>query len=326
MGERFEYVGTYRVQSRRTAVPSSLAGMWLTDRPGLLTESKVNAELVRDSRWQGRAQVALQPAIVTQRAGQFASERDILYKKSFFSPAAASSPMQADIVDVQKSEGLWSSRLPHLQALFGHATVGAIEGRLAPLDVVIANEYFMHEAGHFLGIDVLGKYVKGYFTVGGKTAWPLVYLEELRADLEGFGLARRLLTPEQAICSFLYTVALRFGVHRAGVREEGIAPYGTIPYLLFHFLSTVGFLRVAPINGCPAFVIKSLDTDFVLSVMEQSAAHAQEQITGPESAAESLLDAAIAGANYVRSRVSDGASAAAFDAVMRSGNAVRGGA
>lgn len=317
MSGTFEYVGTYRVQSRRTGIPSALTGSWLADRPGLLEDSAVNAELARDPRWRGNALVTLRPAIISRRSGQFATERDILYKRDFFCPESGTDSMATDIVDVRKSEQLWSRRLPYLQTLFGQATAATISARLASLDVVISNEYYMHEAGHFLGHDVLSKYDAGYFLVGGSAAWPLIYLEELRADLEGFGIARRLLGPEQAVRSFLYTVSLRFGVHLAGVREEGVAPYGTIPYLLFHFLRAIGFLRLASSGERKFFAIESLDTDRLLSVMEQCAAHAGTSITDPESAAGTLIDAAIGGASYVRSRVADCGAAAEFDAVMR---------
>jgi hypothetical protein len=317
MSERFEYKGTYRVQSRRTAVSSALAGLWLTARPGLLEESAVNTALARDPRWQGNARVTLRPALVSRRSGQFASERDILYKRAFFCPDAGAPPMHTDIVDVRKSERLWAERIPYLKVLFGQATAAAIAARLAPLDVVIANEYYLHEAGHFLGRDVLNKYDVGYFAVDGKAAWPLIYLEETRADLEGFGLALQLLGPEQAASSFLYTISLRFGVHLAGVREEAVAPYGTIPYLLFHILRAIGFFRLTASEGTKSFEIDSLDTDYLTSVMEQCAGHAGAAITGPETSAETLLDSAIAGASYVRSRIADAEAAAEFDAVMR---------
>ncbi len=318
MAEMFEYRGLYRVQSRRTSVPSALAGEWFEDRPGLLDPVQANTALAAHPYWQGVARVNLRPALVHRRSGQFLSQRDILYKRAFFVPDPGTPGMPVDVVDVRKSEELWVRRRSHLQALFGQETAAAIEGLLPDLDCVIANEYVLHEAGHFLGYDVLRKYDDGYFVVAGLTAWPLIYLEELRADLQAFGFALTLLPAGQAAQVFLYNLSLRLGVHLAGVQEDEVAPYGTIPYLLFHLLRALGFLRVAGTSGSRHLAVESLHAASLGSVMEQCAAHALTFLTLPEVSAESRLDAAIAGAQYVRKRMDDAACAADFQAVMES--------
>jgi hypothetical protein len=316
--DQFWFTGQYRVQSRRTSVDSSLLGNWFCSEPTLLDNERVNSALVANPTWLGKAFVTLRPAIIAHRSGQFLSEQDILYKKANFTPTPGTEPMPVDIVDVLKSISLWKRREPFVISLFDRETYVAVHQKLSELAAVVANEYYLHEAGHFLGYDVLRKYNEGYFTVGGKTAWPLIYLEELRADLHAFGFALELFSPELAQRVFLYNLFLRLGVHVAGVREKGIAPYGVIPYLLYHLLRSLGYLQVVRFGNQVRITLASLHTPTICEVMKQCAAHALEQITLPETGAPSQIDAAICGGRYVRQRVEDTLLADEFARVMHS--------
>lgn len=313
MTARFSFTGRYRVQSRRETAPSALAGAWYAS-PGLLDDYVVNDALRAHPQWQGTATVQLRPALVTARSGKLASEPDILYKRELFTPDPSTPSMTTDIVDVPKAQAQWAARMHHVQALFPSDTFAA----LAPGDLerVIANEYYVHEAGHLLGYDVRAKVADGYFASTGRTAWPLVYLEELRADLQGFGFAAALLHPDRAAQILLYNLALRFGVHREGITTTGVAPYGMVPFLTFSVLRELGALVVTEVAGRAVFRLASLDTLDLVRVMLACAAHARTRLTAPELATADPLERALGAGRYVRERLSDGAAIEAYARVM----------
>lgn len=293
----FSLAGYYRVQSRRTARYSELRGEWLANGT-LLDSVAVNAALAQHPAWRGRAYVNLRAAKVNHRVGAFALEPDILYKREFFS----GEEMDCDIVDVEKSKREWITRRSALAAIFAPSDLATINARLGNLDWVIVNEYYVHEAGHFLGLDVLEKYASGFFTAQGHTLWPLIYAEELRADLGSFDFALRLLPAADADRIFLYNIALRFGAHRQGVEQHGTDVYGLVPYLLFCVLHELGFVAVE--QGRLRFA--SLEPSYLRMVMATAAAHAYEQLTAPEMTGMSATDLAIHVATYVRQRLDDG--------------------
>jgi hypothetical protein len=291
----FSLSGHYRVQSRRVALHSELRGTWITG-PNLLDSGIVNVALAQHPSWRGRARTNLKAARVTHRAGTFALEPDILYKRQFFQGAG----MDCDIVDVDKSKHEWASRRAALTAIFTPTDLAAIVVRLGDLDAVIANEYYVHEAGHFVGLDVHDKYGRGYFTVQGRTLWPLIYAEELRADLGSFDFALRILPRAEAERIFLYNLALRFGAHRKAV-ADGTHVYGLVPYLLFCVLNDLGFLTVE--HG--RLRLASLMPTDLCTAMAAAAAHAEQHFTAPELTGMSLTDLAIHVATYVRRRLDD---------------------
>lgn len=292
----------YRVQSRRRPEPSLLAGRWIEPAAGMLDSEAVNAALSRHHAWRGLAAVRLRIASIKRREGTFHDEPDILYKREFFTPCEGGAAMPSDIVDVAKSAGLWRTRRNALSRVMSADTVEAIEERFGSIDEVIGNEYFCHEAGHMLGHDVLTKYERGYFHVQRSTLWPLVFVEELRADLHAFGFALELLPPERATAIFLYNVALRFGVHAAA--GTGGKAYGTVPYLLFHLLISCGFLDV---DSRGILRLRALRMTETMAAMRACAEHAEQHLTAVELASDDLGDVAIHAALYHRARVEDGA-------------------
>jgi hypothetical protein len=315
----FSFTGTYRVQSRHETAPSTLTGVWHGyGRPELLDGDVVNDALRAHPQWQGTATVTLRPAVVTERSGKFASESDILYKRELFTPDPRSPSMPADIVDVSKARAQWAARARHVRAIFSDRTFAVLAHRLRDVDVVIANEYYVHDAGHLLGYDVRAKHADGYFQADGRTAWPLVYLEELRADLQGFGFAAALLPPARAVQILLYNLALRFGVHREGLVTTGVAPYGIVPFLTFSVLRELGALATTEAGGRAVFRLAPLDTTHLVRVMLACADHAQTWLTAPELATTNPLERALCAARYVRDRLSDGVAVEAYARVMDS--------
>lgn len=312
----FYYSGTYRVQSRTATAPSELGGGWMPASPDLLDSGRVNEALARHPSWCGKAAVTLRPVLVTHRVGLFATEPDILYKKVFFRANPDTVEMADDIIDVRKSADFWALRRPHLVALFGEVGYEAVTTLLGDIETVIGNEYYLHEAGHFLGYDVLSKYDQGYFSVAGRTAWPLIYLEEFRADMQSFSFALELLPRAKAVAVFLYNLFLRFGVHREGLCEAGVARYGAIPYLLFHFLRSLGFLSVDRSRARAPIVLASLDDSVLADVMRLCSTHAERELTGCEVSRPDPTEIALHGARYVRRRMDDLAALREFQAAV----------
>ncbi len=312
---RFSLQGQYRVQSRRDYAPSALEGEWFTSG-ALLGCAQVNQALHAHPHWNGRVRVALRPALVARRCGKFASEPDILYKQDLFIPAPGSPAMTDNIVDVMKSWWNWNQRRCFIQTLLSAEDYRRALALLSGLKIIIANEYMVHEAGHFIGYDVCAKQADGYFVPGGRTAWPLVYLEEFRADLNAFGFAARLLPPEQAAKIFLYNLLLRFGVHRQGILSRQCAPYGLIPYFLFCLLGELGFIGVEAVAGQHRLRLGSLDTKVLVGLMRDCAAHADEHLNAPEMEGLGPVERAFGAAEYIQHRLRQADMASQFASVM----------
>lgn len=132
---------------------------------------------------------------------------------------------------------------------------------------------------------------------GGLPARPLIYLEELRADLHAFSAALELLDQDAAISIFAYNILLRFSVHVERIAATGVAPYGMIPFLLFGVLIELGIAKVEDGYLVPAI---TLDQEELCAAMRACGAHASAHITAIELAAASPLDAAMDDAIYVR--------------------------
>ena len=310
---KFCFRGLYRVQGSISPTSSRLEGIWMQGREGMLTDIMVNDALVNHPAWGGVSFSSLRAAEVSARIGEFASRADILYKKSNFTADADTSAMPVNIIDVIKSRGLWCRRRPFLVALFGKDCYEHAEELVRDLTVTIANEYFLHEGGHYLGYDVDCKTADGYFKPAGSPAWMLIYLEELRADLHAFGLAASLLNVDAAAAIFVYNVLLRLGVHVEGVQSRREAPYGAIPYLLFCVLRDVGVCEL--VDGATAFHWPR--TEVIQDWMGGCAEHATRHITVPEASAQSPLDAALISASYARARMQHDQRLSEFDAFIR---------
>jgi hypothetical protein len=298
----FCFEGEYRVQSRRSYCPSRLEGRWRGSGQGDLDEDVVNAALRRDRRWRGERSVSLRPALVTKRSGAFL-EPDILYKKSQFREAPGTPPMNRNIVDVRKAVANWKGRAPLLVSAIGEDQYRWASDILHPLDRTIANEYFAHEAGHCLGYATETKYSDGYFLAAGRTLWPLVYLEELRADLLAFGFAAELLPPNEAAALFVYNLLLRLGAHLEG-RGQMTHPYGSIPMMLWTELARRGAATLGAASS-PAFMFSTCDTRSLCSLMAELAADATRWFVEPEMAAGDPLDAALEASNVYRRLASE---------------------
>jgi hypothetical protein len=274
-------------------------GCCTSARIGGVDAEVVNNRLRSDAAWRGEAMVNIRPALVEHREGAFADEHDILYKRSHFERALESDDMTSDLVDVRKAAVRWIGRRPQVAALFGKEVANALEARMGDIEQVVALEYYVHESGHCLGYDTTKKHRDGYFQIDGRTVWPLVYVEELRADLLSFGIVAELAPADLAASVFLYNILLRLGSHREGFLLDGRRPYGTIPLMLFTLLLRTGFIHVKESSGGNGRIeIAAMDDDRIVQVMHQLSDYARAALVEPRD--KSGTDAALQAAEFYR--------------------------
>jgi hypothetical protein len=211
--------------------------------------------------------------------------------------------MPTNIVDVRKAAANWRRRLPLMRRLVGEGAFSTVNEIIGSIERTAADEYMFHEAGHCLGYSTDRKYHDGYFRLGGATHWPLIYVEELRADLLAFGLAADALAPEQAAAMMLYNLLLRVTADvEAG--PESPRPYGSIPSILLGMLKDSGWLTIAPAN--PRIRIASLDPRDIIMVMSWCGREIISNLVIPEQGMDDPVDVAIHTAKWLKSRLRKG--------------------
>lgn len=305
--------GSYRVQSRRAARPSSLRGT-LDPRDHALAGA-VNAALAAHPlRSPGRS-IALRTAQLTEREGMFASCSDVLYKHDLFTADQGSEPLMTNLVDLDKALDRWASIGPSIDAVWVPRTAEQIVG-INP-EEALRHEYFAHEAGHLIGVDIDTKSTSGHFRPGGELAWPLVFIEEVRADLHALALAAEALPSARAVDVFHYHVATRFGMHRLNSEDAG-APFGLIPYLLYVVLAEIGMITVESVGGATRFAMRANGAADIIAGMRAGGEWVTERLTLPELDARSVLDRALVGANHVRRSLEAVRLVASFEQVKGS--------
>jgi hypothetical protein len=300
----FHFEGEYRVQSLSTAHTSTLSGRWIAPGSCHLSREEVNSYLTSLSQWKGRAKVTLRPACVEKRTGAFASHADALYYSRLFHPYADSPRMANDVLDVSKLDSHWTRRKTVLRSLFSHELYETFVNTIADVQQTAINEYMCHEAGHLVGLDVQSKWDQGYFRPGKRLIWPLIYVEEFRADLESFAAALKLLPRKEAAAVFVYHVCHRLGLAGESAQTSSESA-GGVPYLLFHLLRALGVLTVTQKVDTKQIVLNNLTEDGLVSAMRDCAEHGSNCLTLAETTAESLLDAALCAATYYRERALD---------------------
>jgi len=238
------FAGAYRFQSYREAKPGSLHGL-LIEQPDPLSLFDINRCLHTHERWHGHSQVNLKAAPVQQRTGVFECHTDALYYARNFDHAI-NSPVNHDLLDLTKLSALFAQRLPLLQSIFSTDAFDWVLDIIGEIHRTIVNEYMCREGGHCLAYPVNEKYDSNFFRFGGRLRWPLIYMEEHRADANSWAIAARLLKTRAAAAVVLSMLTHRLGLAGENLRS-GRPGAGDIP--LFHFFFAAQTVGV-PIDRC----------------------------------------------------------------------------
>jgi hypothetical protein len=273
------FVGAYRFQSYRQAKPGSLHGLVIEDAESL-SLFDINRCLHAHERWHGHSQVNLKAAVVQQRTGVFECHADALYYARNFDHAV-DSPVDHDLLDLTKLSALFAERLPLLQSIFSSEAFHWVLDIIGEIYRTIVNEYMCHEGGHCLGYPVDEKYESNFFRFGGRLRWPLIYMEEYRADANSWSIAARLLKPRAAAGVVLYTLTHRLGLAAENLRS-GRPGAGYIPF--FHFLSFLerGALFVTQTEFGPRLTFPALDSNRILECAQMVAKSIDHEINSRE--------------------------------------------
>lgn len=247
----FSLHGFYRVQSQTDQTASTLAGRWInTAALGCLDAIQATRLALAHPAFVERdMEVTLEPALVSVCTGAFAANDDALYYADHFLAADGASHLQKDILDVRKLQRLWTQRRKVLEPWVHPCSRGMslFDADIVPIAI---DEYMCHEAGHLLGIAVRSKQHQGYFRLGGKFRWPLVYLEEFRADINAWDLAIANLDAARARNVVEYTLLHRLGL-AAGNLCHALPGAGFVPFLDFTVAWRAGVLQVMKDTASP---------------------------------------------------------------------------
>jgi hypothetical protein len=182
---------SYRFQSSRHSAPGSLLGR-IVERAATLLADDINSCLRAHPRWLGDEKINLKPALIDRRTGIFEHNDDALYYLSNFIFQEVST-INYDLLDVTKLEALFSDRYLILRSIFSADDFEWAMSIIGDVSFAAVNEYMCHEGGHSIGFPVSKKHASGFFRLGGRLRWPLIYTEEYRADANSWSLASRTL-------------------------------------------------------------------------------------------------------------------------------------
>lgn len=312
---KFYFTGNYRVQSRNDYIFSKLEGFWFKSSINLLNNNTINNNLINNHLWNGRHKVNIIPAIVEKRMGKFETEPDILYKKEFFIADIDSQVMKSNIIDIIKSKEKWIQRISFIKKILHDPEVINIVPE-KKLELIIANELISHEAGHFVGYDINSKLENNHFKINNKKIWQLIYLEDFRADLNALQFCLDLLPSDLCIKIFIYNILLRFGVHREGIVNSYIAPYGLVPFFLFCILQEYNFISIIKYHENYLLRFNNLSNQFVLSTIKECITHVNTQINLVEIENDNPIDRAIKLALYINKNLNKSSFVNSFSNLM----------
>jgi hypothetical protein len=204
----------------------------------------------------------LKPAVITHRSGVFDRHADALYYLSNFR-FLGNTPIHYDVLDVTKLEILFRERWPYIEQIFVSEAAEWIRSMIGKVAFTAVNEYMCHEGGHAVGFAVSEKLTSGFFRLGGRLRWPLIYMEEFRADTNSWFIASRILKVNEAVAVIIYTLIHRFGLAGQNL-IEGSPGAGYVPYLHFYSLLKAGALLVKEDNSGLRLAFAKLDPSALL--------------------------------------------------------------
>lgn len=303
----FAFSGKYRFQSEQQAEFGTLNGETV-ERAETLTLVELNSYLRTHERWHGNSLVLLKAAIFSERRGVFSRHADGLYYARNFSDS--SQPFSNDLLDLVKLQCLFDERTPLLRSVLTAEAFDWLLEMIGDVHRAVVNEYMCHEAGHCLGYSVGEKYKDGFFRFGGRLRWPLIYLEEYRADTNSWSIADRLLKPSAATSVVAYTFAHRLGLAIGNLRE-GRPGAGYIPFLHFSSLLKRGALRLESTSSGPRLSFGRFDQTSLLEAALDAAAAVDRDINASE-ASQNHEDCAEASLQFAFQRLQDESAVSAF--------------
>jgi len=244
----FEIEANYRLQSVRSPFGGYLKGFLVGTNKGLLDAVTINTYLETDSCWRRHHRISLRVALIKNRTGVFADHDDALYYASNFVQKHGSIVLQHDLLDLTKLMQLKSRRESYLSILFDESSWACIQANVDPFEIVASNEYMCHEGGHALGFSISDKLDLGFFRTEGKLTWPLVYMEEFRADILSWKIAALVLSAKGASGVICRTLTHRFGLAIENL-QYGLPGAGFIPFLHFALALETGLLSYRSSEG-----------------------------------------------------------------------------
>jgi hypothetical protein len=269
----------YRFQSARSAEAGGLYGT-IVQEGAILSAREVNKHIRLHARWLGKCQISLKPVVVTRRTGVFERHSDALYYFENFS-FTDTAPFDHDLLDVTKLEALFADRWQCIEAVFTTEAFEWLRSAIGEVTVTAVNEYMCHEGGHAVGFPVAEKYATGFFRLGGRLRWPLVYMEEYRADANSWSIAAGLLHPRKAAAVVLYTLAHRLGLAAQNLKE-GRPGAGYVPFLHFAALVDAGVLQLRHHAGGMRMTFSTLDAEAFLEGALVASAAVDKKINASE--------------------------------------------
>lgn len=305
MPEEFRLTGQYRTQSFRNSCLSTLAGHWDSHSTAdVLDAGTVNAALAIHPLFCGNYQISLRAAVVTHRTGAFCAD-DALYYRHQFIAEPGTEQMAADILDVPKLINHWQRRQKLIKSLFVDDEYFQLVGMLGHYPVAGINEYLCHEVGHAVGWNIDAKYSSGYFRLDDRVVWPLIYMEEFRADTMGLHFACDMLGADRAASVFIFQLFHRFGL-AAAAAHIGSHTAGMVPFLLFSLLRNSDVIRIVRNSaGRSQVTFQSIGRHRLVEQVAASAWRAAQQLTVSELDARTRMDVALNAAGYYRACLSN---------------------
>lgn len=229
------------MQSRISAARSSLVGRIVRPHRALMA-SDLNGYLADSVGTTPEPPVNLSVIEVAERTGAFADNDDALYYRHHF-VADADVHMPSDLLDLLKLRALFVRRTPIIMPCLSPESRNVLSILSDNLERIAVNEYMCHEGGHALGYSIQHKISQNFFRIEGRLCWPLIYMEEFRADLRSWAIAAELLPAQEAAEVILYTFLHRMGLAAENFLERRPGA-GFIPYLHFHNLVGAGLVAI----------------------------------------------------------------------------------
>ncbi|PYI91196.1 MAG: hypothetical protein DME97_14705 [Verrucomicrobia bacterium] len=271
----------------------------------------INSALASHPLYWGDSAIAIRSADVQARTGAFAKENDALYYRESFEPRPSTRGFDVDIIDLTKLQALWQRRRQFLANLFGKHHFQQIEQSIGDIPNAASNEYHCHEGGHNVGMPISFKYAKGYFRPNGNTCWPLIYMEELRADILSLRFALEILSDSAAAAVFLFQICHRFGLALESC-VRGKAGIGPLPFLLFTELRRIKAIQLQREKHRVWLRFVNLNKGYLNDAILRLATLGERTFGKWEQQTQDLTSLALRYARWYRSRLLNAAAMAEF--------------